>query len=248
MKIKKYVVLFTTCILTGGILTACGSSSSSSEGAKTTKVVKNSSSAGDKVTALSSSSSSESESTEDESSSDSTESGTINDLQEVGQSVDDEDYGKITLLSNLNGEASKNHGKLSISFSNFQVVKFETKDKDQQDYSDFDKVGKTYYVLKFKMKVTNNDSRKLLLNGLSEVDVNNESINQVAEVEGDDVSDGEGGIAVNPGVTKTVTMEALISADQANSINKLSLTIGSIDNKSYDEVKGEANPINIPIQ
>ena len=246
LRVRNALILFMSCLAIGGILAGCGNASTSSKEVKTTKQV----AASEQESSVQSSSTKEDESkseSTDESTDGDMESGNITDLRTVGQSIDDEDYGIITLINTFNGDTTKEHGKTTVSFNDFQVLKFEPKDKDQRDFSDFEHVGQKYYVLRFKMNVKNNDTKKLLVQGLSEIDLNSTSADQSLQVEDDGATDADAEISVNPGVTKSVVIEVLLTESQVQSLNKISLTIGEIDNKSYDTETEESDPINIPL-
>ena len=235
LRVRNALILFMSCLAIGGILAGCGNASTSSKEVKTTKQV----AASEQESSVQSSSTKEDESkseSTDESTDGDMESGNITDLRTVGQSIDDEDYGIITLINTFNGDTTKEHGKSTVSFN-----------KDQRDFSDFEHVGQKYYVLRFKMNVKNNDTKKLLVQGLSEIDINSTSADQSLQVEDDGATDADAEISVNPGVTKSVVIEVLLTESQVQSLNKISLTIGEIDNKSYDTETEESDPINIPL-
>ena len=63
----------------------------------------------------------------------------------------------------------------------------------------------------------------------------------------EDIDDADIPIRVNPGVTKTVTCQGLLKEDMLNSLNKLSVTFGEVEDKNYNTVTEEADPTSVDI-
>lgn len=161
---------------------------------------------------------------------------------------DDDDYGKITTLKTYTVNKDEKHGDISANISDVKVLQYETKNKDQREFADFEDVPETYYVIEMDMTLVNNSSDKQLLQGISTMAVNKEELEQVNEYEKPDApNSGDGELSLKPGISKKVKFSGLLTAEQVNNLKNLTFTFGEVnaDNDDADTLTEEGDPITI---